>query len=336
MSYKQSPIFTDVDYETNGKQLGSLYLPHSVHRSAYGNITIPICVVKNGSGPTILLIAGNHGDEYEGQIAVTRFIQDIDPAQVEGRLVLLPAVNFPAAMAGQRVSPIDNGNFNRSFPGDPDGSPTSKIAHYLNACIFPMCDAIHDFHSGGSSLDYVPFASMRKTEDESYNAKTLAALKAFAPPIAVVWQHSLEVTTLTHACNEKRIVCLGGEFGGRGFVNRDGLSMIEEGIRRLLHYFEVVELPRDAPPPPEMRFMEVRDRNYYLLSPAVGIFEPLVKLGDWVRAGQMAGQVYFVDDPLRVPVPCRFQADGMVICERAMGRVERGDCLYHLASEYDI
>lgn len=333
MPHKDSPIFTDVDFEATGKQFGSLFLPHSVHRSAYGNITIPICVVKNGTGRTVLLMAGNHGDEYEGQVAVTRFIRDIDPAQVQGRLILLPAINFPAAMAGTRVSPVDGGNFNRSFPGDPEGGPTSKIAHYLNTVIFPMCDAIHDYHSGGSSLDYIPFASLRKTGDEVHDVLLLDALKAFAPSIAVIWQHSLETTTLTHTSNAKRIVTLGGEFGGRGVVNRDGLAMIEQGMRRFLHHFEVMELAHDALPPPEIRFMEIRDSSYFVLAPEVGVFEPHARLGDNVRANQLAGQVHFVENPDRPPVPCQFHTDGMVVCERSMGRVERGDCVFHLATE---
>jgi predicted deacylase len=41
-----------------------------VHRSAYGWIPIPVACVKNGAGPRILLMAGNHGDEYEGQVAL--------------------------------------------------------------------------------------------------------------------------------------------------------------------------------------------------------------------------------------------------------------------------
>ena len=75
MTGSASPVFTDVDYERDGKQIGQLYLPHSVTRSAYGNIAIPVCVVKNGSGPTMALSAGNHGDEYEGQIALNKFIE---------------------------------------------------------------------------------------------------------------------------------------------------------------------------------------------------------------------------------------------------------------------
>ena len=78
---KESLIWTDVDYERSGKQVGWLSLPHSVTRSAYGVIRIPVCVVKNGLGPTVLLQAGNHGDEYEGQIALTRFIRGVGRAR---------------------------------------------------------------------------------------------------------------------------------------------------------------------------------------------------------------------------------------------------------------
>jgi hypothetical protein len=100
-------ITTDVDYRRNGKQVGWLLLPHSVTRSAYGNIAIPVAVIRNGRGPTAFFMAGNHGDEYEGQIALVKLIRALEPDQIRGRVIVLPAANLPAAMAGTRVSPID-------------------------------------------------------------------------------------------------------------------------------------------------------------------------------------------------------------------------------------
>ena len=88
-----SPISSEIDYEADGKQAGYLRLPHSVHRSAYGWIPIPIVQIKNGSGPTILLIAGNHGDEYEGQVAVTKLAKDLQPEMLQGRVILLLLFN---------------------------------------------------------------------------------------------------------------------------------------------------------------------------------------------------------------------------------------------------
>ena len=110
-----------VDFERDGRQTNWLQLPHSSNVSAYGWIGIPIAVIRNGSGPTVFLGAGNHGDEYEGQITLVRLIRELDPARIQGRLIIMPAENLPAALAGQRCSPIDDGNLNRSFPGDPDG-----------------------------------------------------------------------------------------------------------------------------------------------------------------------------------------------------------------------
>jgi hypothetical protein len=72
MSNRRSRITTDIDFGRDGKQTGFLRLPHSVHRSAYGYIAIPLVAIRSGQGPRVLLTAGNHGDEYEGQIVLTK------------------------------------------------------------------------------------------------------------------------------------------------------------------------------------------------------------------------------------------------------------------------
>ena len=145
-------ILPTVDFEADGKQIGWLRLPHSVTRSAYGVIPIPIAVIKNGTGPQDpTLTGGNHGDEYEGQIALTRLIQAFEAGfKSRGRVFILPALNLPAAVAGTRVSPLDGGNLNRVFPGDPHGSPTWQIADYVEQHLLPMVDMVGDFHSGGA------------------------------------------------------------------------------------------------------------------------------------------------------------------------------------------
>lgn len=81
------------------------------------------------------------------------------------------------------------------------------------------------------------------------------------------------------------------------------------------------------------RLMEVKSRDYYVYAPEAGLFEPAVELGDNVRAGQVCGHVHFVDNPGRPPESCHFDGDGMVICKRHYGRVERGDCVVHLATD---
>jgi len=326
-------IFTDIDYEAQGKQVGWLQLPHSVTRSAYGNIAIPIAVVRNGEGPTVFLMSGNHGDEYEGQIVLSRLIRALEPAHIRGRVIMMPAANLPAAMAGTRVSPVDEGNLNRAFPGDPHGSPTFAIAHYIDSVLYPMADFHHDLHSGGSSLRYVPFCSMRKSGDPALDQRSLAALRAFGAPVSMVWAHVPEPRLASAAASRRGLVSLGGEFGGGGNVDRGSLAMLDAGVQRFLHFTGVMTTPAPEPAPGPIRLMEVSSREHYVYAPGPGLLEPAVDLGQWVQKGDLAGLIHFVDNPARAPVPCHFRIEGMVACQRHFGRVERGDCVAHLATD---
>ena len=92
-----------------------------------------------------------------------------------------------------------------------------------------------------------------------------------------------------------------------------------------------------AEPPPaaaETRIMQVRGADYYVYAPDPGLFEPLVELGHEVEAGTPAALIHPHDTPWRAPASAVFGRAGMVICKRVPGRVERGDCLFHLAADF--
>ena len=330
-------IFTEIDYECDGKQVGYLHLPYSVTRSAYGTIAMPVAVVKRGLGPTVLLMSGNHGDEYEGQVVLCKLIREMEAADVTGRVIMLPAANYPAAMAGTRNSPLDEGNLNRMFPGDPAGRPTQQIAHYIDSVLAPMCQGWLDLHSGGASLDYVPFAAIHLSNDPAFNAKSIAALRAFAPELGFVWAHSDDPRMASGAAAKRGIVHMSGEFGGGGAVNPDGVTRVHDGVLRMLQHFGVLALDGKLKAPPataKTRFMQLANRDCYVYAPEADLFEPYVRLGEWVRKGQPYGAVHFVDNPAREPAIAHFKHDGMLICKRHPGRCERGDCLAHLGTEF--
>ncbi len=337
MAYAKSRIWTELDFEKDGKQVGYLHLPHSVTRSAYGSIAIPCAVIKNGAGPSTLLMAGNHGDEYEGQVALTRLIREIEAADVKGRLIFVPAINLPAAMAGARISPLDDRNLNRCFPGNANGTATEQIAYYVEHVLAAMCENWLDLHSGGGSLAYVPFASIHSTRDAALDKRALAALKAFGSPISMVWDWSDEPNMANGAATRNKAIYLGSEFGGTGTVNPDAAKLAYEGTLRVLAHFGHLSRrnPRlqIAPAPKKVRWVEILSRDYYVYAPQPGLFEPKVKLGRMVKKDQLYGLVHFVDDPMRPPAEVRFKTAGMLICMRHPGRCERGDCLAHLATD---
>jgi uncharacterized protein len=80
-------------------------------------------------------------------------------------------------------------------------------------------------------------------------------------------------------------------------------ALIERGLRNTLAHFGILAPPTDRGPAPPIRLIQVPGRDYFVYAPEPGLFEPLVKLSDWVEAGQVAGQVHFVDNPRARP--CR-------------------------------
>lgn len=327
-------ILCDVDFDRDGVQTGYLRLFHSSHASAYGFLPIPIVVIRNGAGPTALFVSGNHGDEYEGQVAVSNLARSLKPEQISGRVILLPTANYPAAMAGNRVSPVDNLNLNRIFPGDPDGSVTQQIAWFIAEQLIPRADFVCDLHSGGSSLLYAPCALTNRAADDTLYGKQLAALKAFGAPLAYVQgraQGQGGNQTLGGVAERLGIPSLGSELGGAGAVSREGLAIAERGVRNLLVHLGILPPGRriDAP---ETRIVAVGGQEHFVYAEEPGLFEPLADLGEAVRAGQPAALLHTPETPWKPPQEYRFPIDGLVLCKRHPGRSLRGDCLFVLGS----
>ncbi len=326
-------ITSTVDFERDGKQVGWLRVPHSVTRSAYGTVPVPIAVVGNGEGPRILLTAGNHGDEYEGQVVLTRLVQRLEADAVRGRIIVLPALNLPAAQAGARVSPLDGGNLNRVFPGDPHGGPTWKIADYVEHRLLPMVDVVADFHSGGGSLNYRPHASAHFSPDASraHKERNLAAVKALGVPHVMVFERSPQPGGLPGAAMRQGVLSLGGEYGGMGALTRETVALVERAVERLLAFFGATgELPAD---PGDPRVLHVFGPSAYVYAPDAGVFEARAELGERVSAGDLCGHLWFPETPARPPLAVLFEGSGEVVCRRHPARVERGDCVAHLAAE---
>jgi uncharacterized protein len=329
-----SRLSADIDLLADGKATGFVRVPHSVHRSAYGWIPIPIVRIKNGDGPSVLMQAGTHGDEWEGQIGLGNLLRALEPKDIKGRLVILPSANFPAAMAGQRTSPIDEGNLNRLYPGDAEGTITQQIAYWIEHALLPGFDYSFDFHSGGSSLTYIPSALAPRHEDPARMQKVVAMLKAFGAPVSYIAAAPQGGgRTFTSASARQGVVSMGTELGGGGLVTPASLKVAEDGMRRVLAHIGLLQGPVPAASP--TRLTEIGGDDYYVYASDGGLFEPLVDLGAEVKAGQPAARIHFHHTPWREPDRLTFKRDGLVLCKRVPARCERGDCLFHLATDID-
>jgi N-alpha-acetyl-L-2,4-diaminobutyrate deacetylase len=334
----KSRVRCDVDFDKAGRQASYLRAPLSRNTSGWGTVEIPVVVVKNGTGPTVLFTGGVHGDEYEGLISVSQLARTLDPATIQGRVIMMPAVNVPAVLNDTRLSPVDNRDLNRCFPGNPRGTFSEMLAHFVDTVILPHVDISVDVHTAGHSGDTALSTNMHYLPDPEMRRKTMAAAAAFGAPYNVVFWGVDEGATLTSSVERRGILSLGTELGGWGRVNIEGVRIGHRGLSNTLKHFGLIEGKpetgqRDGSP--GTRHMMVRDQACYAFAPAEGVFEPRHMVGDSVEEGELAGYLHFVEDIDHAPIEVHYGRSGVIWMGAGPGRVQRGDVVAVLMNDYD-
>lgn len=332
---RPSTAFTTVDLAKPGRQVGFLMIPHSPDDDAWGATRVPLAVIGNGKGPTVILEGGNHGDEYEGPITICELIRELDPAEVQGRLILMPAANVHAVIAGKRTSSVDHLNFNRVFPGDPAGTITQQIAAFITDRLMPEADAFLDLHSGGSSLDIIPSAIIEPTDDPELRQRNIAAVQAFGAPMTVVISNLGEPRTATAAACRAGLTTVGTEMSGGGTVSIDALDICRRGVRNVLVHLGVLDERHSSPPAHDGTILELPGSDAFVFATMDGIFEPFHANGTEVREGQPAGRIHCTWDPTRRPDELTYATDGILYGRRQPGRVRPGNCCLVVAAAYE-
>lgn len=327
---RPSPISPTIDFSAEGVQHGFLTLPHSRDDSAWGSVMIPITVIKNAEGPTALLTGGNHGDEYEGPIALFDLARTLKAEDVTGRVIIVPAMNYPAFVAGTRTSPIDKGNLNRSFPGRPDGTITSKIADYFQRELLPLADIVLDFHSGGKTLDFLPFCAAHILADKDREARSFEFVDAFSAPYSVKMLEIDAVGMYDTAAEDMGKIFITTELGGGGTATAKSAGIAKRGVINVLRKAGIVKgLPEIMP----TKWLDMPDGDCFSFSEESGMIEPLVDMGEAVAKGQVLARIYPIGRTGSEPSDIRAKMDGILCARHFPGLVKTGDCVSVVAKE---
>lgn len=326
---RPSPINPTVDFSAEGVQHGFLRLPYSRDDSAWGSVMIPLTIVKNGEGPTALLTGGNHGDEYEGPIALFDLARTLKSEDVMGRVIIVPAMNYPAFLAGTRTSPIDRGNLNRSFPGAPDGTVTQKIADYFQRTLLPLADIVLDFHSGGRTLDFLPFCAAHILPDKAQEAKAFDLVTAFGAPWSMKMLEIDAVGMYDTAAEEMGKVFITTELGGGGTATARSAGIAKTGVANVLKAAGILKGDVMLAP---TTWLDMPDGDCFSFAEDGGLIEPLRDLGDAVRTGEPMARIHPVGRTGVMPIEIRAKMDGVLAARHFPGLVKSGDCVAVIAA----
>ena len=324
----------NINLHEPGKRAGDILLRWSDNARPLGVYPVPVACIVGKPGPTALLVAGVHGDEFEGPVALSQLIAEIDPDQIEGRLIILPAFNSPAVLASQRTSPLDGRNMNRSFPGDPDGGPTDMLTDFLVSVLLPEADLVIDLHAGGKASIFVTSALASRCEDKNLMQANLNFAAAFGAPLIWVLGAFNDTRTLNAAAINAGVPMIAAELGGGGGSDPVQVSQAVMGIKRCIAQAGIINeaLPEAKP----SLLVETRSSADNIYAPVTGLFDRHFAAGDHVEAGQLAGYIRSLDKLDDAPVPLHFMADGVVLAHGNRGHVMRGDMLAMLVCEIEI
>ncbi len=326
-----SPVSATIDFEKDGIQHGFLQVPHSRDDSAWGSVMIPLTVAKNGDGPTALFTGANHGDEYEGPITLIDLSNKIDINKIEGRVIIIPAMNYPAFQAATRVSPIDKLNMNRIFPGRSRGTVTELIADYFSTVLLPMSDYVLDIHSGGKTLEFLPFAAYHELDDKTQQSRCEAATRAFEAPYFVRLVEIDAGGMYDTQAESMAKVFVSTELGGGGTSSPKTVEIAKHGVHNLLVHAGIL---RDEPiqSGEPMLELEMQQDNAYVFSKHNGLLEPCVSLGDPVQNGDLIARIYSTERTGMPPIDYFTGSDGIIMGRHYPSLVKIGDCMNVIAN----
>ncbi len=327
-----SKITCDIDIDADGKQHGNLIIPWSRDASSWGSIPLPVTVIKNDDGPTVLFTGANHGDEYEGPIALTKLRAKLEASEIQGRVIIIPALNLPAFRAGKRTSPIDGGNMNRAFPGKADGTITEMIAHFVTTRFITKADIVVDIHAGGRSMNLLPMSIIHDLPNAEQMAATLTALKAFGAPYGMILTELDARGMIDTVVEDMGKVFVSTELGGAATSSVETIEIAERGVMNILKHAGVVKGTPDIPSPSHLIHTPTGDA--FIASQTDGLFEICAELGSHVNAGDLIARVHYLEDPERAPTLMTTKQSGLVVCRHVPGLITRGDCAAVIAEDW--
>jgi predicted deacylase len=304
----------------------------------WGNVLVSLVVINGARGPgkSVACFGGTHGNEYEGQVAVKRLVQELDAEEMSGRVILMPRLNEPACVAGTRASPLDGVNMNRAFPGDARGTISYRIADFVTRRVLPRVDVVLDMHSAGSGSRFALCASFHPMADAAQRAETERVARLFDTPFIMVYSSEMASGLLTDQAEAMGKVTVGGEFGNAHSVDLAGTRHIYEGIRSVLRHYEMLPgpveriRPADAPAAKVVQAVHLED---YVPAPITGVYEPLHEVGTFVEAGEVVGWMHDFERWDRPTLELRAPRSGYLLMQAFQAPTQRGTTVLVVAEE---
>jgi predicted deacylase len=308
---------------------------HVTNRPDGTMISLPVMLVNGvDDGPVVGMDGCNHGDEYEGPIAIQALVEQLDPKKLRGAFIGVPVVNVLAFLAMQRVTPNDFWSYpdvNRSYPGRPDGGLTGRIAYTHLTEIVARTNVMITIHSG-ASIGMLPPKLIYHASEGEFGRKTFEIAKAWGWEI--MWRDGSFPGTLHGAAEARGIVCIAPEYGGTDRMPHLMAERVQRhitGTTNVMKYLGMLDGKMALP-----KCWRIVEGESHVSANHGGllIYEPSFKLGESVVRGQKLARLVDLYGKEIEAIVAPY--DGLAIMMRTIPVTQTGDWVVGIGKPVEV
>lgn len=296
-------------YERNTKKQVTYRVPDT-------DITIPATLLcGRKAGRTITISAGVHSREYIGIETLIRLAQELTPEMVQGTILLLHCCNYKGfLLRSADVMPQDGKNLNRVFPGAADGTPTQKLAAFLESEIIGHTDYLVDLHSGGFCEALTPHVYYHGAAAPNICAVSRRIAELSGAEYLVRSEEKTGFYSHAGQCGVPAIIL---ERGGCGLLQEEEVQQDLADVKNILRGLGFLQdLPTKIFP------HRLAQNGHYLNAPASGCWYPKKQPGDRLKTGELLGEIRSIYGETLFRISA--EADGVLLYQTASLGIKAG------------
>jgi predicted deacylase len=287
-------------------------------------INIPVEVIRGKKPvPVLFVSAAIHGDELNGVEICKRLLDLRQLKELNGTLLVIPIVNVFGFNSLSRYLP-DRRDLNRSFPGSPNGSLASRLAHIFMTEIVKKSTHGIDLHTGA-----VHRTNMPQIRAETDDPETLRLAHAFG--ISVIIKSNVRDGSLRQSGLEHKLPMLLFEGGEALRFEESVIKVALDGVLSVMHEIGMLDQLRKSRRAKAKPY--IAKSSFWMRATRSGIVRTIGRIGQLVHKDEV---IAVISDPYGDEIETVVaRLEGIIIGALLLPVVHEGDALFHIATFED-